>query len=414
MSLYGYFVLAGKETAYEKLQVSPASDTAQTGLVPSRGSSSSQARSDSDALGCVQSSSLKRGADASQEDGRSSKKPRILTRLKNVGLDNGLWVFTRSSLAMGFAQGVCLRSIVATLSGTTVTFWYIDPCGMVVSNAGLCLLSNFTDFVAATVAIECLKTSGWEVIPRLILPEGMSKNDLLLAGTLRGCAFDVPRDSAADCMHHRVTFGECTYSRAALVGRRTVVYAAQAHPPFAGQKPAERIVAKLSYQSTARTAEYELIERARRAGVPHIPTVHGYHDLFDFESLQDGIRARIVEHCGVFDSYENRVARVLVSRMYTPLLQRLHKQPWDLVRMVDQISECMLPSSSVVAISLTAQFTALHCLRYDAKILHRDVSVRNIMCEETEKGPNFILGDFRYFSLPFYSLMFPITSETSD
>ncbi|KAI0660111.1 hypothetical protein C8Q70DRAFT_978332 [Cubamyces menziesii] len=204
----------------------------------------------------------------------------------------------------------------------------------------------------------------------------MSKNDLLLAGTLRGCAFDVPRGSAADCMHHRVTLGECTYSRAALVGRRTVVYAAQAHPPFAGQKPAERIVAKLSYQSTARTAEYELIERARRAGVPHIPTVHGYHDLFDLESLQDGIRARIVDHCGVFDNYENRVARVLVSRMYTPLLQRLHKQPLDLIRMVDQMSE------------------SLHCLRYDAKILHRDVSVRNIMCEETEKGPNFILGDF--------------------
>ncbi|KAI0660123.1 hypothetical protein C8Q70DRAFT_75579 [Cubamyces menziesii] len=83
-----------------------------------------------------------------------------------------------------------------------------------------------------------------------------------------------------------------------------------------------------------------------------------------------------MNHCGVFDNYENRVARVLVSRMYTPLLQRLHKQPLDVICMVDQMSE------------------SLHCLRYDAKILHRDVSVGNIMCEETEKGPNFILGDF--------------------
>ncbi|KAI0660104.1 hypothetical protein C8Q70DRAFT_978275 [Cubamyces menziesii] len=44
--------------------------------------------------------------------------------------------------------------------------------------------------------------------------------------------------------------------------------------------------------------------------------------------------------------------------------------------MVDYISEC------------------LHHLRHDALILHGDVSVRNIMCEITEDGPNFILGDF--------------------
>ncbi|KAI0660109.1 hypothetical protein C8Q70DRAFT_1053345 [Cubamyces menziesii] len=247
---------------------------------------------------------------------------------------------------------------------------------MVVSNAGLCLLSNFTDFVAATVAIERLKRSGWEVIPRLILPVGMSKNDLLLAGTLQGCAIDIPGSQAADRMQHRVTFGGCMYSQSALVGRRTVVYAAGAHPPFKSQQSGERMVAKLSYQVKSRTAEHELVEQAREKNVPHIPTVYGHHDLFDIESLQDGIRARVVKHCGVFHHYENRVARMIVFRRYIPLEERLHEYPMDLIMMVDHISEC------------------LHHLRHDALILHGDVSVRNIMCEITEDDPNFILGDF--------------------
>ncbi|KAH9896016.1 hypothetical protein C8Q73DRAFT_462273 [Cubamyces lactineus] len=177
-------------------------------------------------------------------------------------------------------------------------------------------------------------------------------------------------------MQHRVTFKECVYSQYALVGRRTVVYAAQANPPFAGQGPAERIVAKLSYQVTSRTAEDELIAAARVKGVPHIPTVYGRHDLFDIESLQDGIRARVVKHCGAFYNYENRVARIIVVKMYTPLKQRLHKHPRDLIRMVDEISEC------------------LHRLRHDAKILHRDVSMSNIMCDETGGRADFILTDF--------------------
>ncbi|KAH9896019.1 hypothetical protein C8Q73DRAFT_690532, partial [Cubamyces lactineus] len=62
--------------------------------------------------------------------------------------------------------------------------------------------------------------------------------------------------------------------------------------------------------------------------------------------------------------------------MYTPLLQRLREEPLDLVRMVDHISEC------------------LHRLRHDAKILHRDVSVSNIMCDETDGRVKFILTDF--------------------
>ncbi|KAH9896006.1 hypothetical protein C8Q73DRAFT_780874 [Cubamyces lactineus] len=329
-------------------------------------------------------SSTKRRADTSDNDEGPSKKPKVssatsppkISELQGGELEAGLQALNGALLIVYHSKGTRLSSLAITLCGTAVTFWYIDPCGIVISDGGLCLVKDFADFAAAVVALECLDASGWGVIQRLILPEGMSTGDLLFAGTLRGCSFDIPGDSAADRMQHRITFAECMHLSYALVGRRTLVYDAQANPPFKSQKPGECIVAKFSYQVTTRVAEHELIARAHEKNVPYIPTVYGHCDLFDIESLQDSIRARIVKHCGAFYNYENRVARIIVIKMYTPLLQRLREEPLDLVRMVDHISEC------------------LHHLRHDALILHRDVSVSNIMCDETDGRVKFILTDF--------------------
>ncbi|KAH9896004.1 hypothetical protein C8Q73DRAFT_835422 [Cubamyces lactineus] len=333
------------------------------------------ARSHEDALGHTHTS-MKRGACTSHDDDGPSKRLKISSHLRDASLGYGTWESPHAPLAMRDDKGTRLSSVALTLNKAAVTFWYMDPCGVVVSATGLCLLNNFADFAAAVIALKRLETSGQEVVPGLFLPDGKSTRDLVLAGTLQGCSFDIPGDSAADRMQHRVTFGECIYSQGAVVGRRTVVYTGQAEPQFDGRGPAECIAVKLSYQVTSRTAEHELIARAHEKNVPHIPTVYGHRDLFDLESLQDGIRARVVKHCGAFYNYENRVARIIVVKMYTPLLQRLRKQPLNLIRMVKHISE------------------GLHHLRHDALILHRDVSMSNIMCDETGGRANFILTDF--------------------
>ncbi|KAI0324057.1 hypothetical protein GY45DRAFT_469330 [Cubamyces sp. BRFM 1775] len=302
--------------------------------------------------------SNKRPADTSQDEEGPSKKPKVskddhvhsdpkMSELRHAELEAGLQALNGALLIVHHSQGARLSSLAITVCRTAVTFWYIDPCGIVMSDGDLCLMQNFADFVAAIVALEGLDATRWGAIPRLNLPRGKSMNNLLFAGTLQDCSFDIPEGSAADGMQHRVTFEECVYSQYALVGRRTVVYAARADPPFAGQGPAERIVAKLSYQVTSRRAEDELIAAAQEKGVPHIPTVYGRHDLFDIETLQDGVRARVVKHCGAFYNYENRVARIIVVKMYTPLRQRLHKHPGDLIRMVDEISECKPHSNAL-------------------------------------------------------------------
>ncbi|KAJ8481443.1 hypothetical protein ONZ51_g5967 [Trametes cubensis] len=184
--------------------------------------------------------SMKRRHSDTSHDGELPSKRLKKFQVECTELREGTRALNGTLLVMQHSRGTRLSSLAITVNGTVVTFWYIDPCGIVVSDGALCLVNNFSDFVAAMVALERLDAPGWGVIPRLILPERTTINDLMFSGTLQGCAFDVPRDFAADCMHHRVTFGECTYSRSGLVGRRTVVYAAQAHPPFAGQKPAER------------------------------------------------------------------------------------------------------------------------------------------------------------------------------
>ncbi|KAI0324177.1 hypothetical protein GY45DRAFT_1439236 [Cubamyces sp. BRFM 1775] len=320
--------------------------------------------------------SKKRTADTSRDGQGPAKKPRTTPAFDAIDRVAGLQALDGALEIVRNSNGARLSSLAITVKGTIATFYYIDPCGIITSDDGLCLVKNLADFVAVVVALERLDASGWGMFPQLIPPQGKSADYLLFAGTLKGCAFKTPEGSSVDGMQHRVTFGESVYTQYALVGRRTTVYEAQADPPFKGQKPEERIVAKLSYQVHSRTAEHKLIEAAREKGVPHIPTVYGHHDLFDLESLQDGIRARVVKHCGVFNNYENRVARIIMTRMYTPLEERLHEYPMELIMMVDHISEC------------------LHHLRHDALILHRDVSVRNIMCEITEDGPNFIFGDF--------------------
>ncbi|EIW53000.1 uncharacterized protein TRAVEDRAFT_53418 [Trametes versicolor FP-101664 SS1] len=74
---------------------------------------------------------------------------------------------------------------------------------------------------------------------------------------------------------------------------------------------------------------------------------------------------------------EAQVASLISLSTYLPLRVRLAEHPDDIVEMVDQITD------------------ALHSLRYDAFMLHCDVSNTNIMWEETANGQgHFVLHGF--------------------
>ncbi|KAH9846017.1 hypothetical protein C2E23DRAFT_625535 [Lenzites betulinus] len=70
--------------------------------------------------------------------------------------------------------------------------------------------------------------------------------------------------------------------------------------------------------------------------------------------------------------------RIIAFKHYLPLKTRLVQYPDELIDMVDQMTD------------------ALHALRYDALILHRNVSFTNIMWDPEHKGDrvHFVLTDF--------------------
>ncbi|KAH9848194.1 hypothetical protein C2E23DRAFT_844698, partial [Lenzites betulinus] len=70
--------------------------------------------------------------------------------------------------------------------------------------------------------------------------------------------------------------------------------------------------------------------------------------------------------------------RIIVFKRYLPLKIRLAQYPDELIDMVDQMTD------------------ALHALRYDALVLHRDVSFTNIMWDPEHEGDgaHFVLTNF--------------------
>ncbi|KAI0660112.1 hypothetical protein C8Q70DRAFT_75245 [Cubamyces menziesii] len=166
--------------------------------------------------------SKKRTADTSRDGQGPAKKPRTIPAFDAIDRVAGLQALNGALEIVRNSNGARLSSLAITVKGTIATFYYIDPCGIITSDDGLCLVKNLADFVAVVVALERLDASGWGMFPQLIPPQGKSADYLLFAGTLKGCAFKIPEGSSVDGMQHRVTFGESVYTQYAARSLRNV------------------------------------------------------------------------------------------------------------------------------------------------------------------------------------------------
>ena len=132
-----------------------------------------------------------------------------------------------------------------------------------------------------------------------------------------------------------VTLQDPLFTAYTLVGRRTFLYTAEASPPVA-RRP---IAVKFSYQATTRAKEQDLVERARNAGVGHLPTIHVTADLW---KLSEGIRSRFFDGGGDASDYEDRTLRAIVYTRYASI-KTLFAQRCELIPvMVDQMLDCKL------------------------------------------------------------------------
>lgn len=186
----------------------------------------------------------------------------------------------------------------------------------------------------------------------------------------------------------RLKLQKFIFAQYVLQGRRTFLYDAQATPVVSKNG----LIVKFSYQASTRTPEQDLVAIARKAGVKHLPWIHMWGDLW---KLSDSTRQVFLEKSGGTAEYEDRTLRAIVYARYSPV-KTLFVERCDLIPvMVDQMLDCgFYIFVRIHAFDILLIFTGLHDLRYKANILHRDISVNNIMYEMHGDKYYFILIDY--------------------
>jgi hypothetical protein len=177
----------------------------------------------------------------------------------------------------------------------------------------------------------------------------------------------------------RYTITDVIYHARALHGRCTRVFGAK---DVAGKKYA----IKLSWQVTTRISEAELVDHARERGVKNIVELLYWEDL---RKLSDGRRSRLPPNTCRGVCVEDRCLRILVLPRYIPLYRVLN--PKDFL----QASISLLNGKSllylIVTLLLSCVEIAIHDLYYTGNILHRDVSVNNLMVREENQSEGVLI-----------------------
>ncbi|KAG7446129.1 uncharacterized protein BT62DRAFT_1076518 [Guyanagaster necrorhizus] len=195
-----------------------------------------------------------------------------------------------------------------------------------------------------------------------------------------------------------VNLGRTIYRQRGLIGRDSCVVAATCN-----EWPGMKLVVKISWPSTSRKSEKALVDKAKaeadkKAGdgkrhwvLDHLPNILHEQDFpFDDDSAQKMIAE--VLHDGEFiggeGTYEDRVLRISVMEELFPI--KSLREAKDYAQVFVDILQC-------------------HKWLYDhPRILHRDISMANIMYRRDSKGN--ICGVLNDFDL---SSLLPIKEATS-
>ncbi|KAF7795530.1 hypothetical protein EIP86_006692 [Pleurotus ostreatoroseus] len=282
---------------------------------------------------------------------------------KEAALQAGSYALELLSCTYG-SRVSCHSSI---LEDDLLTLMYYDACGIVYTVQRLSLIHDFEKTAAIIVALASCTPERFGALPASFVKPPKPYNKFFPPHDLSGAVVRFKHPVSGK--QARITLQSPLYAQYVLAGRRTFAYTTKASP----KASEERLMVKFSYQVVTRKPEYDLINMARKARVKHLPRVHMWADLW---RMSDGARGAFYGDDPQCAKYEDRTLRMIVYTEYGSI-KSLFSQRCDLMPvMVNQMVKC------------------LHDLRYHANMLHRDISVDNIMYRMWRGKYCFILNDF--------------------
>ncbi|KAJ3557709.1 hypothetical protein NM688_g1320 [Phlebia brevispora] len=258
----------------------------------------------------------------------------------------------------------CLSII---LKDEAISLWYYDASGIVYTADYISIVKNFEVFAAIIVGFACCTPERFGVFPTSVLKPHIPYTRQFPQHNLEEGTIVMPHPVTKQQIS--VTMDQCIFAQYILIGRRTFLYTVDTDPMISKNK----LIMKVSYQVTTRRKEYELVALAKKKKVRHLPQIHLWGDLWQ---LSDGVRDLFLKDNEKQVHYEDRVLRAIVYTRYSSIKPLFTDNPLLIPVMVDQMIDC------------------LSDLWYKANILHRDVSVNNIMYEKRGNYYHFVLIDF--------------------
>ncbi|KAJ3543285.1 hypothetical protein NM688_g5874 [Phlebia brevispora] len=248
-----------------------------------------------------------------------------------------------------------------------MSLWYYDSSGVIYTKEFISIVEDFETFAAVIVGFACCSTEQFGVLPSSVLKAPTPSPRTLLPADLQNrtltMTLPVSKTKVA------VTLQKPLFTQYTLTGRRSFLYTIKT---TTGMSTKDMII-KFSYQVCTRKAEQDLVSIARTAGVKHLPRIHMWAELW---KLSEGARRVFLRKSKGKADFEDRTLRAIVYTQYASI-KELFTQHCELIPvMVDQMIDC------------------LHDLRYKANMLHRDISVNNIMYQMRSGRHYFILIDF--------------------
>ena len=289
---------------------------------------------------------------------------------------------------MAGTNGTRLHCLGYVVKDDTITPWYFDASGMITTSDSLSLVRDFNKFAAFVVALASCTPAQYGALPETAIRSPPQDPASFPQQQLSGCFLtmhDIKTNNEV-----QVKLVKHIFTQYSLVGRRTFLYTANVDDTAS---PLEDVVVKFSYQALTRDPEQGFVKKARDAGVRHLPEIHMTADLW---KMSDGVRQIFYETTKGLATFEDRSLRSIMYRRYRPV-NRLFARKCELVPvMVAQMIDCMSFQSLVARAFADVWFvpTGIDDLRYKAGILHRDISVHNIMYEERDNKYHFVLIDF--------------------
>ena len=323
----------------------------------------------------------------------------------NAAIQSGSYALELLSCTYGSRKS-CFGTVV---KDDQVYLWYYDACGIVYTDRMLSLVGDFEDVAAIFIAIADCTPDRFGALPTSIIAPPNPYPQHFPPPSLHGNLLSLKCVGEGEMT---VTLDQSVSAQYSLTGRRSFIYTADVKQ----RSPAAtstRVIVKFSYQVTTRSAEYDILEQARKRGVQHVADIHAWRELwtltdstrssaFRQEKRDNNARKRdlikkLAEATDMhgFPEYEDRIFRAVVYTEYGSIWTLFGKH-FELVPiMVDQMIDC---ASYITRLnqetSLTRDVAGLHDLRYKANILHRDISINNIMYKVQDGAYYFILIDF--------------------